>query len=47
MQIHRPEKDFDNVDHSILLDKWDSYGHRGPIFNLLKSYLANRKQCGI
>ena len=44
MLIHRPEKAFHTVKHTILLDKHQLCGLRGPIFNLLKSYLANRIQ---
>ena len=38
------EKAFDTVHHDILCDKIKSYGLRGNINNLLKSYLTNRKQ---
>ena len=38
---------FDSLDHKILLKKLDHYGFRGKIWNLLKSYLENRKICTI
>ena len=38
-------KAFDTVDHKILLQKMWHYGLRGKIWNILKSYLSNRKQC--
>ena len=38
------KKAFDTVDHQILLRKCFSKGLRGPVFDLLKSYLNNRTQ---
>ena len=38
------KKAFDTVDHTLLLEKCDAYGFRGPVFDLLKSYLKNRQQ---
>ena len=39
------KKTFDSLDHKILLKKLDHYGFRGKIWNLMKSYLENRKIC--
>ena len=38
------KKDFDTVDHRILVDKLDHYGVRGEAKQWLSSYLGNRKQ---
>ena len=38
------EKAFDTVHHDILCEKLKSYGLRGNINNLIKSYLSGRKQ---
>ena len=38
-------KAFDTVKHSILLTKLEHYGIRGNVYELLKDYLRNRKQC--
>lgn len=37
-------KAFDSINHKILLKKLFSYGFRGPFFNLLQDFLANRTQ---
>ena len=37
-------KAFDTVDHSSLLIKLEQMGFRGPVLNLLESYLDNRYQ---
>ena len=39
------KKAFDTIDHAILLKKLNHYGFRGKIWNILKSYLENRKIC--
>ena len=35
---------FDTVDHKILLQKLNYYGIRGVSFQLIQSFLTNRKQ---
>ena len=37
-------KDFDTVDHQILLNKMYKYGIRGIAFKWMESYLSNRRQ---
>ena len=37
-------KAFDTLSHTILSNKCLRYGMRGPVFDLLKSYLQDRKQ---
>ena len=36
---------FDTVDHRILLHKLHTYGIRGKAYDVIYSYLSNRKQC--
>ena len=38
------KKAFDTLDHEIMLAKLESFGFRGRVFELLKSYLSDRKQ---
>jgi hypothetical protein len=38
------KKEFDTVDHQILLRKLELYGIKGKALTLLKSYLTNRNQ---
>ena len=35
---------FDTINRSLLLDKLNRYGKRGIVFDLMKSYLTDRKQ---
>ena len=38
------QKAFDTLDHNILLEKMEKYGYRGPIHDMMKSYLSDRWQ---
>ena len=38
------KKAFDTLDHSILLEKLYRYGFRGPVLNIIRHYLTERKQ---
>ena len=40
-------KAFDTVNHKILLKKLKSFGIIGKIFEWIKDYLTDRKQCTI
>ena len=41
------KKAFDTINHQILLKKLHHYVFRGKFWNILKSYLGNRKMCTI
>ena len=38
------QKAFDTLDHQILIQKLEKYGYRGPISEIMKSYLSDRRQ---
>ena len=38
------QKAFDTLDHQILIQKLEKYGYRGPILEIMKSYLSDRRQ---
>ena len=38
-------KAFDTIDHSLLLNKLESFGFRGHFKKLIQSYLNNCQQC--
>ena len=40
----RLEKSFDTVDHNLLLSKIANIGLRGPMLEIMESYLPDRKQ---
>ena len=40
-------KAFDTVDHKILSQKLNCYGIRGVSFQLIQTFLTNRKQCTV
>ena len=42
--IHRLDHNFATISHTLLLDKLHSYWFRGKVFELIKSYLTDRKQ---
>ena len=42
--VFRFQKAFDTVDHNLLLRKIANIGLRGPMLEILKSYLSGRKQ---
>ena len=44
-RFHRPKKDFDTVDHSILSEKLSLFGIRGIELEWFRSYLNGRQQC--
>ena len=38
------KKAFDTLDHSILLEKLYRYGFTGPVLNIIRHYVTERKQ---
>ena len=38
------QKAFDTLDHQMLIQKLEKYGKRGPILDIIKSYLSDRRQ---
>ena len=38
------QKAFDTLDHQILIQKLEKYGYLGPILEIMKSYLSDRRQ---
>ena len=37
------QKAFDNLYHQILIQKLEKYGYRGPVLEIMKSYLSDRR----
>ena len=35
------QKAFDTLDHQILIQKLEKYGYRGPILEIMKSYISD------
>ena len=38
------QKGYETLDHQILIQKLEKYGYRGPILEIMKSYLSDRRQ---